>query len=465
MKRLWTPLLIITLTSCTTVGPTHTPPSLTDITVNSPAWNARVPHAGKAAQLKNWWASWNDTALSALIDAAQKNNATVAQAQTRIAQARLTARLAGNAQVPEVAGSSSLTRDRQGGPVATRWASAAQAAWELDLFGGKRREREAASARVQAREWDWHDARVSLAAEVASAYASIRVSEALVKRFEQNRMSQLETARLTSIKAQAGFEAPANAALANAAVAEAQSRIDAQRTEIDLGFKALTALTELPESVIRELALPNTAMIPGGLTLDIATVPAQALAQRPDLASLERELAALVAEVGVAQADRYPKITLSGSIGYSVSRALGITTDGLTWSFGPAISLPLFDADRRATNVELVQARHRELTARYRLVATQAVREVEEALTKIASASARESDLRTTMAGYEAFARAAQARLEAGVGSVLELEDARRSVLNAQVSALNLERERLLAWVALYRAVGGGWNDETVSKG
>jgi outer membrane protein TolC len=69
------------------------------------------------------------------------------------------------------------------------------------------------------------------------------------------------------------------------------------------------------------------------------------------------------------------------------------------------------------------------------------------------------------MAGYEAFARAAQARLEAGVGSVLELEDARRSVLNAQVSALNLERERLLAWVALYRAVGGGWNDETVSKG
>jgi outer membrane protein, multidrug efflux system len=468
MKQQFTVVAVAAvMAGCTVVGPTHVPPVIENVVTKAPAWNAPLPHGGDPQQQKAFWASWNDAGLLALIDAAQTQSATLEQAAARISQARLTAKLAGSNVLPDAVGSSSLTRGAQGGPVATNWSMAAQAAWELDLFGGKIRSRESAAARVQARERDWHDARVSLAAEIATIVASLRVNEALLLGFEQDEKSRAETARLTTLKANAGFEAPANAALANAAVADAQARVKGQRGEIDLSMKALTALTELSESDVRGLLAPQRATLPTSLSLSVSNVPAQALAQRPDLAALERELAALIGEVGVAEADRYPKITFSGSLGYSVSRMLGATSDGATWGFGPGISIPLFDSGRRATNVELVKARHAELSASYRAMAVRAVRETEEALTRLNNANERMPHLRETTVGYEAFARAAQARLAAGVGTVLELEEARRAVLGAQVAILNAERERLIAWVSLYRAVGGGWtkDDVMVAKG
>jgi outer membrane protein, multidrug efflux system len=462
----FTPLLAAALLAgCTVVGPKHTPPALTQITVKAPAWNAPLPHAGDAQSLKNWWASWNDPALSALIEATQTNSPTLAQAAARIAQARASERIAGSANEPEASGSSSLSRGAQGGPTATNWSTSAQALWELDLFGGKIRSRQAATARLEARSIEWHDARVSLAAEVATIYASLRVNEALAVGFAQDRVSRAETARLTELKANAGFEAPANAALANAAVADAHARILSQQAEIDLNVKALVALTELAEREVRALLTPGHATLPKIAGLSVANVPAQALAQRPDLAAIERDLAALTADIGVAEADRYPRISLSGSIGYSISRALGNTSDGALWGFGPSISVPLFDAGRRLATVDVAKARHDELSATYRATATRAVRETEEALTRLNVAQLRAPDLRKSLEGYEAFTRAANARLKAGVGTVLELEDARRAVLGAQVAILNTERDRLLAWVALYRAVGGGWSTTDSVKG
>jgi outer membrane protein, multidrug efflux system len=155
---------------------------------------------------------------------------------------------------------------------------------------------------------------------------------------------------------------------------------------------------------------------------------------------------------------------LTGSIGYSVTRAFGNTADGATWGFGPSISIPLFDAGRRKANVELAKARHAEITANYRATALRAVREVEEALTRIDSVQKRDADTKSSFANYEAFEKAAQARLSAGVGSVLELEDARRLVLGAQVNVLTLERERMTAWISLFRAVGGDWNPNTAQS-
>jgi outer membrane protein, multidrug efflux system len=459
MKTYLTILAAAALSACTAVGPTHTPPALPQLTAKAPAWNAPLPHGGDAKALKEFWASWNDPGLTALIDAAQKRNASLDEAAARITQARLGAKLAGTSQLPEASGGSSLTRGAQGTPAATNWAIGAQALWEMDLFGGKLRSRESAAARVGARERDWHDARVSIAAEVAMLVANIRVNEALLIGFEQDQASRAETARLTQLKTNAGFEAPANAALAQAAVADAQARVSAQQGEIALSIKGLTALTELAEADVRTLLAPRRAQLPPALALAIANVPAQALAQRPDLAAIERELAAAIADIGVAEADRYPRITFSGSLGFSAARMLGATTDGATWGFGPAISIPLFDSGRRATNVELVRAQHTALSARYRAAALRAIREVEEALARLQTVDARLPKLRESLVGYEAFTRAAQTRLSAGVGTVLELEDARRAVLGSQVAILNAERDRLMAWISLYRALGGGWSE------
>ncbi len=455
-------LASLLLTACA-VGPTYAPPAATTVT----AWQAPVPHNGSTASLMRWWSRWNDTTLQGLIDAAQVSHPTLEQAIARIAQARAGLTIAGSNALPNFTGSAAANRGNSPGGFAspggtTSVSATLQAAWELDLFGANRRGREAADARFAARTIDWHQARVSLAAEVAAAYVNLRVNEALAVGYERDAASRSETARLTALKTNAGFEAPANAALAQASAAEAAARLTAQRAEVDLGVKALVALTGLTEASLRMTLAGGRAALPIPPPLAVP-FSATALAQRPDLASAERELAALTAEIGAAEADRYPRISLTGSLGYSVSRFAGISSDGATWGFGPSLTVPLFDAGRRSANVELAKARYAESLAGYKAIAIRAVREVEEALTQLQSAQGRTSDVQASLAGYQAFEKAAQARLSAGAGSVLELQEARRAVLAAQVAVLALERERLNAWISLYRAVGGGWDQAQVS--
>ena len=451
-------LASITLTACA-VGPTYSPPPTTAVS----AWHAPLPHDGDVTALAGWWARWNDATLVALIEAAQATNATLDQAAARIKQARAGQIVAGASLLPAVNGSASASRGNLLGQslglgVLSSVSASAQAAWEIDLFGANRRGREAATARLGARSLDWHQARVSLAADVAANYVNLRVNEALVTGYQRDVASRQETSRLTGLKTDAGFEAPANAALARASASEAAARLTAQRAELDLGVKALVALTGLDESALRNTLSAGRAQVPNGANLRIDQVPANVLAQRPDLAASERELAALTADIGAAEADRYPRISLTGSVGYSLARIAGSSAGAATWGFGPSVDIPLFDAGRRSAVVEQAKARYDESVAGYKATATRAVREVEEALTQLQSAKLRAPDLQASLAGYQAFERAAQARLAVGAGSVLELEDARRAVLTAQVAVLAVERERLAASISLYRAVGGGWD-------
>ncbi len=457
-------LVSLLLTACA-VGPTYAPPTSTSVA----AWQAPLPHNGDIATLTAWWSSWNDATLQGFIDAAQASNPTLAQAAARILQARAGQTIAGSNALPNVTAGAAANRGNSASGFAlpgatTSVSSTVQAAWELDLFGANRRTREAADARFTARNLDWHQARVSLAAEVATAYVNLRVNEALAGGYERDAASRNETARLTGLKTNAGFETPANAALANASASEASARLTRQRAEVDLGIKALAALSGLGELSVRMALTSDRAKLPVPANFAVPNVPVAVLAQRPDLAAAERELAALTADIGAAEADRYPRISLSGSVGYSVSRLAGITSDGTTWGFGPSLTVPLFDAGRRSANVDLAKARYAESLAGYKAIAIRAVREVEEALTQLQSAQARTSDVQASLSGYQAFEKAAQARLSAGAGSVLELQDARRSVLAAEVAVLTLERERLNAWISLYRAVGGGWDQRQASS-
>ncbi len=459
-------LASITLTGCA-VGPTYAPP----VATTTAAWQAPLPHDGKVAALAGWWSRWNDASLLALIDAAQASSPTLDQAAARIAQARAGQVIAGASALPGASGRASASRGNLAGQslglgALTSVSALAQASWEIDLFGANRRGREAAAARFDARALDWHQARVSLAADVAATYTNLRVNEALVVGYERDAASRKETSRLTALKTDAGFEAPANAALARASASEAAARLTAQRAEVDLGVKALVALTGLDEPALRNMLAAGRAQLPElakGSALTIDSVPATVLAQRPDLAASERELAALTAEIGAAEADRYPKISLTGSVGYSLARIAGSSAGTTTWGFGPSIDIPLFDAGRRSAAVEQAKARYDESLAGYKATAIRAVREVEEALTQLQTAKLRAPDLQASLAGYQAFEKAALARLSVGAGSVLELEDARRAVLAAQVAVLAVARERLAASIALYRAVGAGWDQALVA--
>ena len=195
-------------------------------------------------------------------------------------------------------------------------------------------------------------------------------------------------------------------------------------------------------------------------------MPADALAQRPDVFSAARDVAAASADVGSADAQRYPRLSLGGSIGASNFRSSGVSASLSTWSIGPlALSVPLFDGGRRAADVQAAQARYDEAAALYRAKVRQAVREVEEALVSLQSTAAREGDAQTAVAGYRAAFTGTEARFQSGLASLVELEDARRSQLAAQTTQISLQRERLSAWVALYRAMGGGWTPALADTG
>jgi outer membrane protein TolC len=172
-------------------------------------------------------------------------------------------------------------------------------------------------------------------------------------------------------------------------------------------------------------------------------------------------VAAASADVGQARADRYPRLTLSGQLASGFVRAGGVTSDVQTWSIGPlALAMPIFDAGRRAAAEDAAAARYEEAVALYTARVREAVREVEQALVTLDSARRRSEDARVAVEGYRASFAATEALYRSGLGSLIDVEDQRRVTLAAETALVNLQRERIAAWIALYRALGGGWARE-----
>jgi len=427
-------------------------------------WHAPLPHQGTVADLQRWWEQLGDPVLVSLIGAAQAASPTLASATSRIAQARADRAAAVAALLPAVDGVASATRGNQqqgttlSSPISVAQAGV-QAAWELDLFGGGRAERDAAQARLAAAEAGWHEARVAVAAETATSYLGWRTCQRQLAVAANDARSRAESARLIELSTQAGFAPPANAALARASAAESAARHTQQRAACESELKGLVALTGLPEPQLRERLAAAWPEPPLAMLAVVPAVPAQVLAQRPDVFAAEREVAAASAGVGAAQADRFPRLSLSGSIAAGAVRMAGQTSDAQTWAIGPlAVSLPLFDAGRRAAAVDAAQARYEEAVSLYRGRVRQAVREVEQALIALDSARARHEDARIASEGYRTSFAATESRYRAGLASLVELEDARRTALAAETALVGLQREGLTAWVNLYRATGGGWS-------
>lgn len=424
-------------------------------------WQAPLPHGGTTDNLARWWQQFDDPALDALQAAAQRENPGIAQAAARIEQARAIAVASNAAGLPTLDAGAAASRGtlNVGTDIflVNQARASLQAGWEIDLFGRNRREREAAQARLDARSADWHEARVSVAAEVAVQYLQYRYCEALVLIAQADAESRAGTASVTEKAASAGFQAPAAAALTRAGAAEAASRLTAQRAECDLAVKALVALTGQDEPTVRQWLAATAGRLPVPRAFEVSAVPASLLTQRPDLAAAERALAAASADIGVAEGDRYPRLSLLGSVAPLALKTGGFSGTLLTWSIGPSLSMPLFDGGRRTANLQSAKAAYAAAEADYRARARQAVREVEDALVRLNSAALREADARTAAQGYRQSLAAAEARWKTGLGSLLELEDARRYSLIADSTLATVQRDRVAAWVALYRALGGGW--------
>lgn len=458
-------LAVVLLAGCSWPKPPARPAATVSPADSAPTgWQAPWPHGGDVAALGRWWQQFGDATLDGLIAQAQVQSAGVAAAAARIAQAQAARTAAGAALGPQVGASVAATRGRQDLtlPVGTSLSGSLQAAWEIDLFGGKAAARDAAEARLGGARAGWHDARVAVAAEVASSYVALRACEAQVVQSERDARSRAETARLAELSARAGLQAPADAALSRGSAAQARAGLAAQQAACEGEVKVLAALTALPEPELRARLAAGRARVPvptsPGLGAE-ARVPARALAQRPDLRAAEQELVAASADVGEAGARLLPSVTLNGSLGASRLSGGGITVSGSTWAIGPLrVDVPLFDGGARRANVAAARARYDEASAAYRGRLRTAVREVEQALVRLQATTDQAPDAQVAVDGFEAAFRAAEARYRGGLASLFELEDARRNAVQAAASLVSLQRERSAAWVALYRALGGGWD-------
>ena len=392
----------------------------------SPAeWQAQLPpaapvaHQGSEAQLLQWWRGQGDPLLAELIAAAQAASPTLADARARIANARASRTAAGAALLPTLDASLQASRSSSQPPLpmATTVQGALQAGWEIDLFGGGRAARDAAIARYEGAQAGWHDARVSIAAEAANQYYALRTCERLVGITAADAGSRAATGRLTALAAEAGFQAPATAALARATTAEGNSRLVQQRAACDIDIKTLVALTAMPEPELRRRLQADAGKLPQDAQLQIAALPAALLAQRPDLAARAREVAAASADIGAAEAQKYPRLTLAGSVGAARFRSSDLSGSLDTWSVGPvALTLPLFDGGRRAANAEAARERYEAAVIQYQAAARQAVREVEQALVRLDSTARRSADAVVAVEGYAASFAGIEARYRSGPG-------------------------------------------------
>lgn len=459
------------LSGCAAVAPPA--PTRAEAPQPSPRWQAPLPApapaAGETAAVPaaDFWLRFGDPALPALLQAAQAASPGLAAAAARIERARATQTAAGAALLPQLGVNAALSQGRGSGglPLGTTASSATaglQAGWEIDLFGANAAGRQAAAARLRGAQALLADAQTALAAEVTASLTNLRACEAQSRTTQQDADSRAETARLTDLSARAGFTAPADAALARAGAAQARATATLQRGQCDTLVKGLVELTDLAEPALREQLAVATARLPQAPAVLPPRLPAELLAQRPDLQDAALAVQAAAADRDRAAALQLPQLSLSGSIGGLVLRSGGETQTGGTWAIGPlSVNFPLFDGGSRAANTAAARAEYDSAVAQYQAAVRRAVREVEASLVALQSTAARFDDARSAAVDFEAALVATEARQKGGLASLLDLENARRNALAAQSALIELQRERAQAWVTLVRALGAGWRVES----
>ena len=467
MKRIFPlSIIILCLASCA-VGPDYKAPVSAEMGVPT-NWHATLPHAGNVAELARWWTQFDDPVLTRLIEAAELNSPSVAMALARVRAARASVTINRGNLLPVVSGSGSIMQTNTKTSVAgtdttadtTTKLASADAAWEIDLFGGSRRSLEGSKARLLSAEAGWHDARITLAADVANTYATARAYQGLISLYEQELASHQSTEKLTALLIHEGRAPSANALATEASTANSTSILENQRglyTRLLNGLVVLTGLTyrEVEIALAPDLGAVAIPQIRAGAGI---ALPASVVVQRPDVRTSEYQLAAASADIGVAVADLLPSLTLIGSIGINSSRTSGTTLTTRSWSFGPSLNVPLFTGGRAKARVEAMRAAYDLSLAAYHATVQRAVQDIEDSLTRVDTVARRGVYADKAAQNFRAYFDSISESYRLGKSSLLELENSRLQSLGSQEALMLVELERAQAWIAVYRAAGGSWD-------
>lgn len=459
------------LAGCAAVGPDHQRPAV--------ALDERFVQAGTAspdarqvrADIATFWRGFNDPVLDALVDRAIAANTDLRIAQARLQEARAGLDVADAAGRPGLGLSGSAERavqpltQRPGTTRSERTGNTFDASfiasWEIDLFGGLRRASEAAGARVSASEAGIEAARTSVVAEVARNYLQLRGLQQRLRFTEDSLANQREALRITQARVDAGRSNELDLARARSLVASTEAALPALQAEVERSALRLATLTaQPPRTVLAQLAAP--APLPVLPVTDLAALPVgtpQAwLQRRPDLIAAERELAAATADIGVATASLYPRLSLSGLLGFNAPR-LGDLFDSAAarYAVGAGISWTPFDGGATRARIRASEARAQQSLARFDQAVALAIEDTETAFSGYTRSAQRAGRLDEATRQAEEAARLARIRFDAGVTDFLAVLDAEREVLRLGDQRVQAQADTAAALVAVYRALGGGW--------
>lgn len=429
-------------------------------------------HGGKAnareARLGRWWERLRDPLLNKLVQEAIAANPSVQKARAVVREARATLAQTSAGLFPSLTGSasamdsktSSSTVSASGGSIDIApyglYQSGLDASWELDLFGGNHRSVEAAYRAAESAEEDLRNSLVTLLGDVLAYYVDARGYQARIALAQRTSASQRETERLTRTKYQAGSATAVDLAKATAQAASTEANIPSYESALAADIHRLGILLGRPPAAVAD-AMSRAAPIPSPRLPLPAGLPADLLVNRPDVVSAERKLAQATAKIGQAEADRYPSVSLTGSIGTSALRLGDLAKySSVSWSIGPSLTVPVFDAGKRYAAVRVAEAQRDQSFAEFHSTLLTALEDVENALVALATERVRIRKLTESSTNYREAARLSRSLFETGSATFLDVLDAERSLYSSEDSLIQSKVSLAKDYVALAKALGGG---------
>jgi len=430
--------------------------------------------AQRKADLQVWWGAFDDPALTRFVSLALAQNLDIAQAAARVAQSRASLRLAGAALLPSGQVSAHGARVSQSletplgqvlaaTPDFDRTGSSHEvnlgASWEIDVFGGLRRGREAARAEYAASEAGAVATRLAVTAHTADVYITIRGLQARVAIARQQAQTRRELLALVKLQYEKGIAAELQVNQAEGALAQVEAQIPVLEAGLEAAMNALDVLLGVQPGTHRaELSPAMPVPVAPGLA-DTGT-PAETIRRRPDLIVAERRLAAANARIGVAISEYYPKFSLGALLGSATTISSGnLFSSGANQALGVlGLRWRLFDFGRVDAQIAGARGQEAEALAAYRLAVLRATEEVENAFSALVK---REAQVGILTQGESSFARAREnsdAAYRAGVVSLIEVLDADSNLLQVRDAKAQAQTEAARAAIASFQALGGGWD-------
>ncbi|MFN0129192.1 MAG: efflux transporter outer membrane subunit [Verrucomicrobiales bacterium] len=416
--------------------------------------------------LARWWGRFDDPTLNRLIASAMEDSPDVKTAVSRVRESRANRDAQRAALFPSLDGGASgnarrSRTDGAGTASANAYSAGLDASWEVDLFGRNRNAVEAATADLGAAGEELNSVHAALAAEVATAYTTLRANEAKLVVLRQNITTREETAQLANWRLRAGEADSLEATQSQSSLESARAGLPALEQAIAQGKNDLALLAgKTPGGLDRMLARSRGVPIPPS-SLAVG-IPADILRQRPDVRTAGYQVLAAAASTRSTEATRYPSLDLSGSLGLdTVTSSKLFDPESAAASIAASITSPIFDAGRIKANIEAARASEEQAVLNYRKTVLTALSDTENALIACQRSGERLATLeKATQLAREADEIARQ-RYEAGEIDFLDVLDSQRTLLSLEDSLLSTRTDRTTAYIRLYQALGGGWSADS----